>query len=912
MVATLVGMVALAALLPLSGALARRQADNAGPYLEGEAAGDGFGYALAAIGDVDGDGVPDLAVGAPGADPGDRDRAGVATLISGATGHWLLRLEGSEPLAHLGTSLAGVGDVDHDGVPDWVVGAPYGSGRRPVVGRAFLVSGADGTILSGLEGAVPIDRLGETVVGVGDTDADGTPDWAIGSPGANRGKAIETGRIAVLSGSTGEVLLFLAHRQERARLGASLTALSDVDGDGVAELLVGAPWARTERGPAAGKALVVSGSTGQVLAQRGGEAAREFLGTATVGVGDVDTDGIPDWAVGAPRATVNGHLRAGYAVLVSGGDGQTLARVEGATTDERLGAALAAAGDVDGDGVPDWLVGAPAAGVGGQARGGRVLLVSGSSGRPILELTGTAPGDRFGAALASVGDIDADGVPDWAVGSPGASPGGRTGAGRVVLISAAMGEPLRLSAAGQATTDSLLPRVRTASVATTPLRAKEGGTDVPVVSPRDSTPSGVWGASGMGSGGSFPAGWVGSDSCSKCHLRDYKEWLESGHAKTAAAATPENVRGDFGDNNVVTGIVYTPYGSTPADQPNTVRMLRENGSYVAEFDRSDPFIDNYLQPSTPPPYRFPISFVQGRFFYQAYLTRLPKGEVYVLPVVWDDRADRWYMSGWRPWALGCGNCHATGLAVQGTPRRSWGILPETDPPLHVARYTAWMENAVACEFCHGPNEDHVRTLGAAPLPDLDRDLSLEAQVALCGTCHGLGFGNPRAYRLGDTFEEIPDKNDELPSWRHVNGFWPDGEHRSYDTITNGFMSTAHYRAGLSCTTCHPDHARGLRLPTSDNRLCTQPGCHAAELGFPSHTRHAADSSGANCVACHMPANTGYTLVPGLMLMTQLASHSLSIPNPQATLEHGVPNACNLCHTDRQAAWALEAMQRLRK
>src|SRR5262249_45362141 len=147
----------------------------------GAAAGDGFGTAVAGVGDVNGDGKGDFLVGAPYSDTGGTD-AGSAYLYSGANGSLLAQRNGAAAGDHFGAALAGAGDADGDGIPDLLVAAPAASpGGRSGAGSAYLYSGADGHLLFQRDGAAAQVALGTSVTGAGDVDGDGRADFALGS-----------------------------------------------------------------------------------------------------------------------------------------------------------------------------------------------------------------------------------------------------------------------------------------------------------------------------------------------------------------------------------------------------------------------------------------------------------------------------------------------------------------------------------------------------------------------------------------------------------------------------------------------------------------------------------------------------------------------------------------------------------
>jgi hypothetical protein len=319
-------------------------------------------------------------------------------LAGGAAGGWF------------GQSVDGAGDVDGDGADDVIVGAPLGT---PPEGSAHVVSGRTGAYLWSWTGDAPGDRFGYAVCGAGDVDADGVPDLAVGAPLADGGGTF-AGRVRVFSGADGAVL----HTFDGAawdQLGFSLGAVGDLDGDGRDDLAVGAPLAD---GTAfnSGSAYVFSGASGAALYVLHGAAAGDRLGSVVRGAGDVNADGTPDLVVGIPAADV-AAIDSGAVEVRSGVDGALLLAVSGTKAGEFLEVG-AGAGDVDRDGYADVLVGSPAAdGTGPES--GLARLVSGRTGLELRTFSGRATRDWFGAAVAAAGDTDGDGRPDLVIGAPG-------------------------------------------------------------------------------------------------------------------------------------------------------------------------------------------------------------------------------------------------------------------------------------------------------------------------------------------------------------------------------------------------------------------------------------------------------------------------------------------------------------
>ncbi len=373
-----------------------------------EAERDRFGHAVADAGDVDGDGARDVAIGAPH----DGARAGRLLVFSGRTGERLLDVAG-EAGELLGWSIAGGGDLDGDGRGDLVVGAPRtGSGA----GRAYAISGADGSRLHRWEGASEQDAFGEAVAIPGDWDGDGRADAIVGAPLA-RGAAGRAGAVQVLSGADGSVLLRLEGAREGDRFGHAVAGLADGEEH---LLLVGAPHAGAAR-------------EGAVTAYRGAKAEPRFslegdslggrLGARGLSVlGDLDGDGTADLFVPHPD---------GRGLAWSGASGEPLTL--GMEAVGQVGGAVGErVGDVDGDGREDLILGAWLDDAGGPGAG-RACVVSGADGKPLRAWTGALEEARLGWQVAGMGDVDGDGAADFLLAAGGALAGGE-GRARVHLV----------------------------------------------------------------------------------------------------------------------------------------------------------------------------------------------------------------------------------------------------------------------------------------------------------------------------------------------------------------------------------------------------------------------------------------------------------------------------------------------
>ncbi len=365
--------------------------------LEGTSDLDGFGTGLASAGDVNGDGVGDLIVGAPEVQTLGR---GYVKVYSGVDGAVLLTLVGSNLFDRFGTAVAGLGDVNGDGLSDLAVGAPGVNGLLIDAGRVRAFSGADGSVLWSVTGTAPDEQLGGVVTALGDLDGDGVGDVGI-APSQTFAGVFDV--VHVHSGTNGAFLFDLTGPQPGERFGSAIAAGGDVDRDGTPDVIVGAPDNDTF-GSRAGAGYAVSGDDGAVIHAVFGTTFSAALGTSVAGRVDVDADGWFDYAVGVPWML----SQAGEVWMISGRDGTVLATRSGDDEDSGLGTSVAGLGDVNGDGFDEILAGDPTVSAG---KGVAKVLTFRLAPPPIGVFAGGTD-DFLGEKLAGGSDFDGDGISD--------------------------------------------------------------------------------------------------------------------------------------------------------------------------------------------------------------------------------------------------------------------------------------------------------------------------------------------------------------------------------------------------------------------------------------------------------------------------------------------------------------------
>ncbi len=305
--------------------------------------------------------------------------------------------------SRFGASVASVGDLDGDGVPEFIVGAYFQSTPLGQNGVAYVYSGATQTVLRSHEAVIHADWTGWSVAAVGDMDLDGVPDYAIGHPQYDWPVF---GRVTVHSGATGNLIQEWIGTESLGFFGSSVAGAGDLNQDGVPDVLVGAIYG----GGGNGSAFAYSGADGTILHQYHATTGN-YLGQAVANAGDVDGDGVDDMLIGAPNTNVGGAGAAGEAFVYSGATGALIYQYQGADQLDHLGRAVAGVGDLNGDGNDDFAIGMPSRELGGVSKAGSVFVYSGVDGSELYRLDGEAADNLFGSAIAAVADLDHDGVP---------------------------------------------------------------------------------------------------------------------------------------------------------------------------------------------------------------------------------------------------------------------------------------------------------------------------------------------------------------------------------------------------------------------------------------------------------------------------------------------------------------------
>ncbi len=403
---------------------------------ESNQAGAAYGLSVSTAGDVNGDGFSDVIVGAIAYDNGQTDEGRAYVYLGSAAGPdtgaaWTA--ESNQASAQFGDSVAPAGDVNGDGYSDVIVGASWFDNGESNEGRAFVYHGSptglSPTASWTAESNQALAEFGAAVSTAGDVNGDGFSDVIVGAYGYDNGHMNEGRAFAYHGSATG---LGPTHswsaesNQINARFGFYLGNAGDVNGDGYADVIVGAhEYDNVETQE--GRAFVYHGSSTGLstavawMAEPNQNDARFGIAVATAG--DVNGDGFSDVVVGADLYD-NGEGNEGraFVYLGSGGEPHPFAvwSPESNQAEARFGAAVASAGDVNGDGFSDVIVGAPSLD-NGQTNEGAAYVYYGSAAGPATTPSWSAEGNQaeaqFGYSVASAGDVNGDGYSDVIVGA---------------------------------------------------------------------------------------------------------------------------------------------------------------------------------------------------------------------------------------------------------------------------------------------------------------------------------------------------------------------------------------------------------------------------------------------------------------------------------------------------------------
>ncbi|SFS74584.1 Tfp pilus assembly protein PilF [Zhouia amylolytica] len=372
------------------------------------------------------------------------------------------------------------------------------------------------------------------------------------------------------------------------------------------------------------------------------------------------------------------------------------------------------------------------------------------------------------------------------------------------------------------------------------------------------------------------AEFVGDQACISCHQKEYDSWKGSHHDQAMKVADSVSVLGNF--NNIA-----FEYNGGKAN------FFKKGSDYYVQITGPDNLIHDYK-----------VKYTFGVTPLQQYIVALDNGKFQCLTIAWDSVKNKWFnlypdltiatdewihwTGGGMRWNTACADCHSTDLHKN--------YNPNTD-----VYKTSFKQINVSCEACHGPAADHVNFYKQGLAKESPQKLFMngdESSVELvdrCARCHSRRTQLTKDYKHHEGF-----KDHYLEALLTPPLYEGDGQINDEVYVYGSFKQSKMYHNGISCKDCHDVHS--LKLKKQGNALCLS--CHEPKYNSEAHHNHANGTPGSECINCHMTGKV-------YMGNDFRRDHSFRIPRPDQSVAYGTPNACNSCHNDKSAEWAVNAL-----